>query len=422
LKFLKWFGLTILGFLLFISLSVFGIAFTVKSTVANPGFIAREIEKIPVSTLVNEALDTNSDTGGQDYEVNISPEVTAAIEQTIADMEPELKQETGQAVGQVYDYLLGKKPAPELASTIRNTVLSDKFVDSVIDKLPLADLVSNMVTDQLNKANIPPEAMLLEDYIQPALSQAEPEFKSQLKSDAPQVIDYMLGNTQSLNVTIDLQPVIDSLKNSAKGLLLNPPPLLAAAIGPVGLQQISANPDAYIEMFFGPVLDNVESTIPINETTFGTDTSAQIADGIRQAEDGLAQARPYVAMFNTYYILLILFILILIGGIIAIHHSVKGATRSLGSLFLSYGIVEFGGLLLARLLFQSMAIPKIQSQEFVNGRPMPPELVSFIRQIFYDVTSPLFYFSMGVLIAGVVLMVVSFVYRSRRPVIEAVKQ
>ena len=277
----------------------------------------------------------------------------------------------------------------------------------------MSNVIASRITDQLNTQNIPLAALLLENQINTALSETEPQLKAELKIAAPQVIDYLLGNTSNLNATIDLGPVIDNLKSYARNLLLNPPPVLAAALGS-SLQEAAANPDSYIETFFGPVLDNIDQTITIDNSTFGSDAQANIVDGINKTEDALRQARPYVTDFNTYYILLILFMLVLVGGIIAIHRSVRGAARSIGSIFLSYGIIVFAGLLIARYIFQSYGIPRIQSQQFINGSPMPPELVSFIRQVFLDVTSPLFYFSMGVLIAGVVLFIISFVYRSRR--------
>ena len=108
--------MTIIGILLFISLSVFGIAFTLKSTVVNSSFITNEIEKVPVSALVTDSLNSESDVSVQNFNVNLSPEIKTAIEQTVSETEPELKQQTGQAVNLIYDYLQGKKPSPEVAA------------------------------------------------------------------------------------------------------------------------------------------------------------------------------------------------------------------------------------------------------------------------------------------------------------------
>ncbi len=56
MKFLKGLALTLLSFLLFLSLSIFSLAFLLNSTVLNAGFITSELDRLEVSPLVAEII------------------------------------------------------------------------------------------------------------------------------------------------------------------------------------------------------------------------------------------------------------------------------------------------------------------------------------------------------------------------------
>ncbi|MBN1368316.1 MAG: hypothetical protein JW967_10370, partial [Dehalococcoidales bacterium] len=98
MKALKITATVILGIVLFLSLFVFGIAFNLKMTVLNPNFIAAEIDKVPISEIF---LDNSA------FEMDIPAELKASLDKTVVAIEPQLKEEAGNAVKSVYDYLLG---------------------------------------------------------------------------------------------------------------------------------------------------------------------------------------------------------------------------------------------------------------------------------------------------------------------------
>ncbi|MFC1974661.1 hypothetical protein ACFLVA_01450 [Chloroflexota bacterium] len=56
MKFLKGLALALLGFLLFLSLSIFGFAFQLNDTVLKPDFVVTELDKLDVSLLAKEVL------------------------------------------------------------------------------------------------------------------------------------------------------------------------------------------------------------------------------------------------------------------------------------------------------------------------------------------------------------------------------
>jgi hypothetical protein len=339
--------------------------------------------------------------------MDIPAELKDSLDKTIVAMEPRLKQQTGNALKSLYDYFLGKKPSPELAKTLRSTLLSDSFVNSLIDNTDLATVLANTIHDQLNTQGIPRALLPLLDQIKPILTKEEPQLKIQLKKAVPPILDYIVGNTNSFKVTFTMDSVVSDLKIEAKNILKNNPPQELAGIP---ASQLDPYIDQYITQNLTPQLSDIAGGLTLDQTTIGKD--AQLTQPLQKAEDALAQVKPYVAMFQQYYIWLIVLMVLLAAGIVAIHHSVRGATRSLGSIFLSYGIIEFIPLLAFKLLAPKYIFPNMMAD-------IPSELKAFSQQAIFDFMSPLFYFSLGILIAGIVLLVVSFVYRPAQPTITA---
>ena len=400
MKVLKGCGLAILGLIMFVALTVFGIAFTVRSTALNPAFLTKEINSVPISAIFQQIVNNTQGSQGS------SPEVVTALNQTITSMEPELKKQTSAAMTQIYDYLLGKKSEPQIAITLRNTFLSNEFMDTLIEKVPLATIATSMVTNNLNNMNIPGQERPLLDDIGPAFTSAEPSIKTQLENIAPQVIDYLLGNTTTLNATLNLQPVIDSLKAAARTLVQQSLPAEIASLPP---DQLNSYIDQYINQDYGDILNSIPATTTINETWFGPDVASNIQNGLSQTDSFMVTARKYIAIFQQCYLWLIILMVVLAAGIAGIHHSVRGASRSLGWIFLWYGILTAAPILLFRLYIAPKYIfPHITSA-------LPVYMVNYIEQVPFNVITPLQNLSLGFLAAGVVLLVVSFVYPKRKP-------
>ncbi|MFH0768685.1 MAG: hypothetical protein V1932_03850, partial [Chloroflexota bacterium] len=91
-------------------------------------------------------------------------------------------------------------------------------------------------------------------------------------------------------------------------------------------------------------------------------------------------------------------------GIILIHHQVKGATRSLGTTFLTYGAFEYAGIFIAKYFAGTqLKLPDI-----------PQSLQAWVPQFFNDLMAPLQTFSLVLLVGGAVLIIISFVYKPRQ--------
>lgn len=401
MKLLKGLAFGLLGLLLSLSLAIFGLAFTVNSTILNPGFIRTEIEELDISALIQELVvqPANAPQGGG----GIPPqELLTAVTDTVTQLEPLLKERVTAATDSIYDYLLGKRPNPDLAVTLRSTILKTDFFVAIIDKLDITSMVKEILRDQLGSAQIPPE---FQGYVDASLDKVvadiKPVIKQQIEAAADPVLDYLVGKTDNFSVVIDtgklktsLNSTIYAAVSASKEFALIPPALR----------------EPLFNQLFEPLAAGIQPTFEINQSMFGPDVRTGIADGLKQAEDGLVQATQIVGYFQLGYKLLIALILLSIAGIILIHRQVRGAARNLGSIFLSYGAFEYAGVLVGRY-FAGKQLPSMSTD-------LPPSLQTWVTNLSDRLISPLGTFSLMVLILGVVLLIISFVYPKPKPSVE----
>ena len=160
--------------------------------------------------------------------------------------------------------------------------------------------------------------------------------------------------------------------------------------------QLSGLPQAQIEQYFDQYYQEFSKSIPssfkVNESSIPPEVMATVGE-VRQG----------IGYFQLGYNLLIAFMVLLILGIILINRNVRSITRGLGITFLTYGIIEYAGIFLARYFIPtSLPLPQI-----------PSSLQMWLMGLFGDLLSPLEMFSLGCLAGGVVLLIASFVYRRR---------
>ncbi len=116
MKFLKGLALIFLSFLLFLSLSVLGLTFMLNSTVLNPDFVVRELDKLDVYSLTGEFLREQI----VQFEVPASyePYVAQVLDDTLADLEPWLKEQVNTAIYTGYDYFMGQSQRLDMAISL----------------------------------------------------------------------------------------------------------------------------------------------------------------------------------------------------------------------------------------------------------------------------------------------------------------
>ncbi|MBA7478468.1 hypothetical protein ES707_13891 [subsurface metagenome] len=486
MKILKGLAISLLSFFLFLSLSIFGILFLLNQTILNSNFLSTQLDELDVAALVEEIISEQED------EEAFSEELETALVNTITKLEAPVKEQLGAAIGETYDYLLGRKETPDLratlgntflnsafvaslmeeldlsllaeefiseqlpeefpeelqaalvntiteleptikekvsaaadpifdyllgesqsidlALTLRNTFLSSDFVASLIEELDISSLASEFIGEQLLK-DIPEEMSFLAEHVDNIVAELEPTIKEELITAADPILDYLVGKSDSLSIEISLVPIVEELKDTLKETLLESPPTELAWLPFSELER-------YFDKYFGEMVGTIPLTIELDETIIPGEIPAQIAEALTEAEEGLEQARQsiadalteaeeglelarqYVGYFQLGYKLLIGLIVLLITGIVFLNREVRGATRKVGTIFLTCGVPWFAGILIGKY-FAGKQIAQLD---------IPPYFQELLPRLVNDFSAPLQWFSLGLLIGGVVLIVVSFVY------------
>lgn len=392
---LKNLALVFLSFFLFLSLSMFGLAFMFNRTALNPNFITSELDKLDFSLLAEDLL--SEQTPGE----GLPAEFETALVNIVTRLEPTVKEQVGAAIHSVYDYLLGRSQDLDLALILRETILSTDFVVSLVDELDISSFVEELLNEQLAQS-VPTEQqyliVYLDEYLDDVITELEPWLKQQIDAAADPILDYVLGESPTLAIAISLEPVLESLKDTVREPFLESPPPELAALPRSTLEQ-------YFDDYFEEFSAMVPSTFELDESLLGADVPADIAEALTAAEESLAEVRQGIGYFQLGYKLLIVFMVLLILGIVLIDRRVKAATRRLGITLATYGILELIGIFIAKYFIDRA----IQSAD------IPLALQTQIPQYTSSIVAPLQMFSLGLLIVGIALIVVSVVYKPRQP-------
>ncbi len=395
------------------------LAQTLRNTFLSSDFVVSLMDELDIASLAEEIISE------QMPAEEFPEELRAALVNTITKLEPQIKEQASAAADPIFAYLLGKSQSLDLAQTLRNTFLSSEFVASLVDELDIASLAGEFLSEQLTEpisGAIPEELDFLveaagdtlAEALSDTLTELEPWLKEQLIANADPILDYLLGESQSLSIAIPLEPVMEILEDTAKEAFLeSAPPLLQST-----LEQL-------LDELFGEFAEMLPATFVIDESLIGTELPAEfaatiaeaeeslaqarqdIAASIAEAEQGLEQGREYVSYFQLGYNLLIVFMLLLIIGIVLIHRQVKGATRGLGITFLTFGAIELIGIFVAKY-FAELQLAQLP--------PMPTILQAWLPQFLNNFLAPLQVLSIGLVAGGIALIVASFVYpRWRQP-------
>ncbi|MFC2059853.1 hypothetical protein ACFLTZ_02010 [Chloroflexota bacterium] len=465
MKFLKGLALSLLGFLLFMSLSLFGLALMLNSTVLSPDFMTSELERLDISSLVEESINQ------QMLQGEFPEELKTTIIDTIPKVEPLLKEQVTAATYPVYDYLLGKKQSPDLALTLGDTFLSPVFITSLMNEIDLPLLAEIIISEQMPEQDFPEQ---LRTTLVNTITKNEALIKEQVSAASAPTFDYLLGKRQNLDLAptlrntllsselvialvneLDLSPLasefisqqlagkipidIEYLSGYLDDVITELEPWIKEQIGiaadPIldyllGESQsfnisVSLEPaKASLSQYLGPLAAMIPSTFEFNQSLLGTELRTDIGETLTEAEVTLAQARQgisealteaevtleqgkqIIGYYQLAYKALIGFMLLLILGIILINREVKSAARGLGTTFLTYGVIEYAGI------FASKYLAEIQMAQLP---PIPSALQDWLPQFINNLLAPLHPFSLGLMVIGAILLIVSFVYKGRQP-------
>jgi len=265
-----------------------------------------------------------------------------------------------------------------LVLMLNQTLLNPDFVVSELDRLDISALAQELISQQ-----IPQEGELMAEVIGDTVADLEPWIKEQASGITYSSYDYLTGRSQTLSVAIPLGPVKDSLKDNLRQALLQSPPPELAGLSPAEIEQ-------FINEISQEYTKDIPSTFEFNESSFPTEVQATIG-----------QVRQAISSVQLVYWALIGFMLLLVLGIILINRNVKRTTRGLGITFLSYGALGYVGIFVANRILGTQLMQL----------DLPPSLQAWLPQFLGDLWAPLEIFSIGLAVAGVALIIVSFVYK-----------
>ncbi len=295
MSFLKGLAISLLSFLLFLSLALFGVLFMLDKTLLDPEFVTTEINRLDVSSLAGEffGIEASTDTSL----------LNKAINKSIADLEPWVKEEASILVHSSYDYFLGE--------------------------------------------------------------------------------------AQGLSLTISTEPLKKTLKDNITETILNSPPPELKGMPPAVIKQYADQAYQQVAGFIPQTIEFTESSIPPDVMTT------------------LEQVKSYLRYYQTAYYGLIGLMVLCALGIFLISRDVKHTSRSIGTTIAAYGVSGYA-------IAFALDYFNVEEQIMAMTDGIPPSLQTWMAQFMDNLLAPLETFALVLVIIGVILIVVSFVYRRRQ--------
>ena len=124
MKILKVLALSFLSFLLFLSLSIFGLMLTLNYTILNPDFVICELNKLDIPSVARDLL---SQQIPQDESY-----IAEVVGNTLVDVEPWAREQIDLGIRSGYDYLLRESKSLSLEISLES--LRDSLKDNLRDK------------------------------------------------------------------------------------------------------------------------------------------------------------------------------------------------------------------------------------------------------------------------------------------------
>jgi hypothetical protein len=334
-----------------------------------------------------------------------------------------------------------------VAFLLNSTVLSPKFMNAQIEKLDTSEIARDLIDDDL-KDQLPQNSEFLLDVSVIIIKNEDALIKTQVTDVINDAYAYLLGDTDTLQLSISLAAIKQDLKDTIwdtaiaylKSKTANmteaefnayildiadqvpqdtlPAELLAlpqavrdeviiqyiGALGGRGLfdsGSFGLTPEAAgevkntVQKYFNEYIDQIHDTYTIDESVIGSD-----------AVNALQDARTGIGYFKMAYIWLYVFILVMAGLIFLINWSdIRTSLRALGIDLLIFGVLDMAGILVIRSLSLASTIPGFSD--------WPVTLQNSMQGFVSDVTVKMMVFSIVVVLIGIILLTVSFFVRGR---------
>jgi hypothetical protein len=274
-----------------------------------------------------------------------------------------------------------------LIFTINLTVLNPDFVTSELDKLDVYSVVIEQAKDML-----PGQEFIDAEIVDEVVAELKPWFEEQADTVIHDVYAY-LKREQELNVVISLEPVRTAVKEKAREAIL-------ASLPP----ELQGVPQSQIDSFMSQVYAGVDSLIPATFQLSGTSLGQQVAAQLEQVR----QIIGYIDI--AYKALIALAVLLLLLVALAHWWQPRPITRSIGITFILVGAACIVGSLLDAWIAYTLSRLAGESSLLLGLQAKLPQLAA-------DLVAPVRMYGIGFLGAGIVLVVISILFRTpeKRP-------
>ncbi len=376
--FLKGLGLAVISILLFLSLLLLAVGVTLNFTVLNPGFVNRQIDDLDVTALLSEGI-TDSPSANE-----LPQAIREFLNNELPDYSEELKAAVKEANNRFYDYLLGRAGTLDLKVVFGETILDPELIYSLADKINWPNLADELIRKEIaENGGIDPAFVYLLDYIDDAAVKLEPWFKDSLREIVPPVHDYLLGQSQTLDVHVSLEEPALVLYETLFDVFSRFPPPEFANLTPAQRQL------AFNAFFFFELLPNLPTEINI-DSAFFSGAPQSLNQVFADLKTEVDRVKGYISTYWMVFYGLILFVIVLLGMAFLITGRVKKALLFGGIIFFVFGLIGFVSAMVAN----SMA----PGFDF-GGVPIAVEV--WLPGVVQNALRPFLFFSIGAGVLGI---------------------
>ena len=386
----KVIGAVLLSIILFISLCVFSVALTVKTTALSSSYVISQVEDFPLADVIEEAVEQGDVEQSEQLDISIG---------IIRENEEAIKERTAIFINGVYDYLHSRSDDLDLARLMSDSFMDDDFIISLVESMDLKPLLEDFVENTIEDNDLPAGTSYME-YIDDIAADIEPWVKEQSHVIIPPMLDYILGTSDSFEVTVSMEPLKDAFKDNLKQSFLSSPPQEYSGLSQSELGQA-------FDILFEEYSQDIEESLILDEEFLASDDGTAMTFDNAEFEQAMSDSRDGIRVFNISFILLIVFILLLIGGIIIIYRTIKGASLNLGIVFSVFGI----GLMIFYISSLWIIRNAVQQQEIASMPVISDWLISAALGSLF----PALILFITFLVVGIALLVVSYIeYRKQK--------
>ena len=270
--------------------------------------------------------------------------------------------------------------------TIDNTALNPQFMINEIDKLDIPSIVHETLAK-----SVPADYQPYIKGIDASVTETLPWIKQQVNYVVKGTYNYLLSQTDRLDLSLSTQPLQQSLTKNLTSAFLQSAPADYSRLA-------DADKQAYLARFQQEIVTFIPAQINITPDSLGADGASAIIE-----------ARNIAGYIKTIYSVLIAAILVMAFLFVWLIRDMQNILRSLGI------ICFISGALSSIAVFGLKSLIPVM----VPSNILPESLRIWIQTVVEDFISPWGIYSLSFLIGGLVLFIASFFFhRAQAPVVD----